>query len=196
MLTLLKKIKKKPRFSPATDEPPPESPALQTLVGTIKTREWLEYTLEELEFVVMELDAEIYESEHVLECERCLLELQLSVERYLGTRGPWWVDISNEIGLDDDDWEDEEWLEEWERTFPDMPKVKDYNTGWYGHESEDTIRFIKDRCKWASIQTEKRFKAACQLIKQLENYDVKQGIPEVSWIEGMIKLAIEEKENS
>jgi hypothetical protein len=178
----MKKVRKEPRFLPATDEPPPESASLQKLVGTIRTREWLRVTLEELEFVIMDLDAELHENEHILKCKRCQIELQLSVERYLGSRGPWWIDVMN----------GELFEEHWE----DVPKAENYEIGWYGHSSEDTIRFIKDRCKWASIQSEKRFKAACQLISQLENYDVKEGIPEVSWIEGMIELVIEEKKNS
>ncbi len=127
--------------------------------------------LEQLEFEIRELDAEIHEYEHYMNCEVCLVELQLNVERYLGTRGPWFLDYQ---------------FEEVVSEFPDCPKAEDYKIGSYRDSSSDTIRFIKDRLAWAIKFTEKRFKAACRLIHILENWPTSRGIPEVSWLTGMI----------
>lgn len=188
---LLKRIKRQPRFMQATNKPPPKSENLQFLMGTVQARQWRKNILEELNFVIMQFDAEVSEAEHILECKECLLVVKCGVERYLGTRGPWWVDISNEIAVPDEDWEDEEWSAEFDRAFPGLPKAKDYEIGWYRHESEDTVRFIKDRAKWAAERAEKLFKAACRLARWLENYDVRKGIPKVFWIDGMLDLIVE-----
>ena len=127
--------------------------------------------LEQLEFEIMALDAEITEYQYYKENKTCLLELQLGVERYLGTRGPWFLNYQ---------------FEEWVPEYPDCPKAEDYKIGCYRNSSPDTIRFIKDRLTWAIKFTEKRFKAACKLVPVLENWPASKGIPEVSWIAGMI----------
>jgi len=139
--------------------------------------------LEQLEFEIMELDAEITEYQYYKENKICLLELQLGVERYLGTRGPWFLNLQNEQFLFDGE---EEFGEEWVCPYPNLPKAKDYKIGCYRNSSPDTIRFIKDRLAWAIKFTEKRFKAACKLVPVLENWPASKGIPEVSWIAGMI----------
>jgi len=169
MQMLLERISK-PTL-PATYEPPETSDALRNLWSLVETRQWQKDMLEQLEFKIMELDAEINQYEHYINCEICLADLQLSVERYLGTRGPWFLDYQ---------------FEECVSEFPDCPKAEDYKIGSYSNSSSDTVRFIKDRLAWAIKFTEKRFKAACKLVPILENWPPSRGIPEVSWLTGMI----------
>lgn len=178
MQALLEQIK--PTILPATYEPPETSNALRSLLGQVETRQWQKFMLEQLEFEIMALDAEITEYQYYKKDKTCLLELQLGVERYGGTRGPWCLNyqmeeyryLAAEAGDPD--------------PYPDCPKAADYKIGCYRNSSQDTIRFIKDRLAWAIKFTEKRFKAACKLVKVLETWDVRRGIPEVSWIAGMI----------
>jgi len=144
--------------------------------------------LEQIEGEILALYAEMREYDHYINCEECLIELQLSVERYLGTRGPWFLNLQNEQFLFDGE---EEFGEEWVCPYPDLPKARDYKIGYYSYSgedtsSEDTIRFIKDRLTWAIKFTDKRFEAAFKLVPILEKWSVSRGIPEVSWIDGMI----------
>ena len=156
------------RFKPATEQPPEPSVDFKSLWGRIETRHWIKESLQELEFLIYELDAELGFNEHVKTCERCQIELQLSVERYLGSRGPWWINLQNGDCLSE--------------YYPGCPKVENYQIG----RSDETLRFIKDRLDWSSKITEKQFKAACRLVKILENWPVTKGIPEVSWVQGMV----------
>lgn len=91
MMLLLKKIERPKRFKPASDIPLTPSPELMTLLGRIETKRWVERSLQELEFIIAELDDELGFNEHIPKCEQCRMEMCLSVERYLGTRGPWWI---------------------------------------------------------------------------------------------------------
>lgn len=173
MKLLLKKIERPRRFKPATDIPLTPSPELMKLWGLVETRRWIERSLQELEFVIYELDDELGVNEHIKTCERCQCELCLSVERYLGTRGPWWINLASG-----------DYLPEY---YPDCPKVEDYKIGYYGNDNQPgTHKFIEDRRVWATKFTEKRFKAACKLVKVLENWPVSRGIPEMSWVMGMV----------
>ena len=173
MKLLLKKIQRPQRFKPATDIPLTATPEFMSLWGRMQTRRWIKQSLQELDFVIEELDAELGFNEHVETCGMCQAELHLSVERYLGSRGPWWIDLRNGDYLPEQ--------------YPDCPKVEDYVIGsyWTG-SSDDTMRFIKDRMAWANKIIEKQFKAACRLVKILENWPVTRGIPENSWVQGMI----------
>ena len=161
------------RFKPATEEPPKPSAALRSLWSRLETRWWKEAALLDLEFLIRDLDAELGLIEHVKTCEMCQAELCLSVERYMGSRGPWWIDLRNG-----------DYLPEY---YPGCPKVEDYRIGsyWTG-SSDDTLRFIKDRLAWAEKITEKEFAAACKLEPILEDWPVSRGIPEISWVRGMV----------
>ena len=170
MQALLERISPKPTL-PATYEPPETSNALRYLWRQVETGQWQKFMLQQIEGEILALYGEMREYYHYKNCKECLIELQLSVERYLGTRGPWCINYQME-----------EFIEE----YPDCPKAEDYEIGWYGHSSKDTIRFIKDRLSWAIKFTDKRFEAAFKLIPVLETWDVRKGIPEVSWIAGMI----------
>ena len=177
MQALLERISTKPAVLPATYEPPKTSNSLKSLWSQVETRQWQKSMLEQIEGEILALYAEMREYYHYLNCEECLIELQLSVERYLGTRGPWCIN-----------YQIEECIPEF---YPDCPKAEDYEIGYYSYSgedtsSEDTIRFIKDRLTWAIKFTDKRFEAAFKLVPILENWSVSRGIPEVSWIDGMI----------
>lgn len=136
--------------------------------------------LEQIEGEILALYAEMREYYHYINCKKCLFELQLSVERYLGTRGPWCINYQME-----------QYRHQFEEMgdpdpYPGCPKAKDYDIGYYGHSSKDTVRFIKDRLAWAIKFTDKRFKAAFELVPILENWTPIKGIPEISWLSGMI----------
>jgi len=141
--------------------------------------------LEQIGGQILALYSEMFEYYHYMNCEECLIELQLSVERYGGTRGPWCINYQME-----------ESRHEFEEMgdpdpYPGCPKAEDYKIGYYSFSgedtsSEDTIRFIKDRLAWAIKFTDKRFEAAFVLIPILENWPASRGIPEVAWLSGMI----------
>ena len=166
-------LRRSRKFKPATEVPPEPSADLKSLWSRLETRRWTKDSLVELEFVIRDLDNQLGFIEHVKTCEMCQMELCLSVERYLGSRGPWWIDLRNGDYLPEH--------------YPSCPKVENYRIGsyWTG-SSDDTLNFIKDRLVWATKITEKQFKAACKLVKILENWPVTKGIPEVSWVQGMV----------
>ena len=166
-------LKRSMKFKPATDIPPEPSAELKSLWSRLETRRWIKNSLTELEFLIQNLDDQLGFIEHIKTCERCQMEMCLSVERYMGSRGPWWIDLRNG-----------DYLPEY---YPGCPKVEDYRIGsyWTG-TSDDTLRFIKDRLAWAEKITAKEFSAACKLVKILENWPVTQGIPETSWVQGMV----------
>jgi hypothetical protein len=168
---ILQKIKREPRILPPTDEPPKLSKEAAFLLGKINTKRWIKQSLLQLDEEIMNLDAELHFLEHIPGCEFCKVEFHMSVERYLGTI-MWWTNL-----------EDEPFLQE---IYPDIPKAKDYDIGCYADSSEDTYRFIEDRRKWVHKLVLKQFKAACKLVHILEDWNVSDGIPENSWIKGMI----------
>ncbi len=180
MQALLERISTKPAELPATYEPTEPSGALMGLWDQVETQEWREPMLEQFEGEILVLYNQLLEYYHDINCEECLFGLQLSVERYLGTRGPWCLNYQME-----------EYRYQFEEMgdpdpYPGCPKAEDYEIGCYGHSSKDTIRFIKDRLAWAIEFTDKRFKAAFKLIPILENWIPSRGIPEVAWLSGMI----------
>ena len=168
---LVEKIKRKPRILQATEKAPVMTEELAGLLGRVDTKRWLNRMKEQLQFEIWQLDAELGEYEHYGNCESCRLELQLCLERYLGARSPWWMNFMNgDIS----------------EFYPDCPKAKNYDIGYYAHPSEGTLKFIDARRVWAITIVEKQFKAACQLVKILENWDISKGIPESRYITDMI----------
>jgi hypothetical protein len=93
---------------------------------------------------------------HMENCGRCLMEAQLDVERYMGTRCFWWLDLNNDPS---------EFIEE-------CPKPENYKIGsyWSG-SSPDTIRFIKDRIAWARTMTLKEIRATGKARSLLEHWN-------------------------
>ncbi len=181
MQALLERISPKPAELPATYEPTEPSGALMGLWSQVETQEWRKSMLEQIDGEILALYNELREYNHYINCEqRCLIELQLGVERYGGTRGPWFLNYQME-----------EYRYQFEEMgdpdpYPGCPKAEDYEIGCYAHSSKDTIRFIKDRLAWAIKFTDERFEAAFKLIPILENWIPSRGIPEVAWLSGMI----------
>lgn len=71
-----------------------------------------------------------------------MVELQIDVERYLGSRAFEFLDLQNEealVGLG-------------------APKVEDYDVGYYGRSTQGTIDFIKARLSWAKDYFSKQLK--------------------------------------
>jgi hypothetical protein len=107
---------------------------LLNLVNRVQTRACIEENKILLENRIKTLNRELRAMKHVEKCKMCLLELQLDVERYLGTRIFWWLNLSNDVGEE----------------MKECPQVDDYRIGSYWSGSSDgTVRFIKDRMEWA-----------------------------------------------
>jgi len=127
----------------------------------METRKWVKWSYENTLMLIREIAGEIRFIKHVENCERCLIELQLDVERYGGSRSIWYMDIRNE----------EFTRQDWR--YKDMPYPGDYKIGsyWTG-SSEDTIRFIKDRLKWAEKIARKEIVAAVKYLKLIMSWDI------------------------
>jgi hypothetical protein len=167
---LLKRIHALPE-PPPIFEPAAPSDKLKVLLNRIDTRRWLADEIPRVREFVKELRREIRTIEHIVQCQECLLLCQLDVERYLGTKCFWWLNMMN---LDEPmEWEEEgppcnectetkceaENMEQCAEKrgaqnpyfllLQGMPRAREYKIGSYGHSSDDTIRFIKDRSEWA-----------------------------------------------
>jgi len=105
------------------------------------------------------------------------MELQLDIERYLGRQAPWYLNLTDEAGFDDEVWES---LPEY---YKDCPRVEKYKIGsyWTGC-SEDTIRFIKDRFKWAEKVLKQEVRAVRRYLRALKKWDLESPLPPDSYI--------------
>ncbi len=112
-----------------------------------------------------------------------MAELQIDVERYGGSRsGLWFLDITNEVGIGDD----EEFWETMPEYFKSMPRVNDYRIGSYWNgASEDTVRFIKDRLEWARKNIVKEVRTISNYLRALKNWDLKSELPPNSFFWGV-----------
>jgi len=166
---LLQRIQK-PETMKAIEEPVPVSAELSLLLNRVDNRKWREIELLRTLHNLQELQQEIAFIKHVRKCERCQVELQLSIERYCGSRGPWYLNLQNEIG-----WPE---IYEEEGIYKNCPRPQNYKIGsyWSG-SSEDTIRFIMDRMAWA----EKIIKADIEILVDyyiaLEKWDLESPPP-------------------
>ena len=125
------------------------------------TRRWVEHEEAEMPFRIRELASEIKWIKHVETCGTCLIEVQFNVERYWGSRLPWYLNLVNDVNELTEDF-----------VLKGCPKVEDYRIGsyWRG-SSEDTIRFIKDRMTWAEEITRKQLVAAVAYLKLLMSWN-------------------------
>lgn len=150
-------------------EPVAVSAELSALLNRTGNRKWQEAELVRTLYLLQELQQEIEFIKHVRKCERCQVELQLSVERYMGTRGPWWINLQNEIGFPE--------IYEEEGIYKTCPRSQNYKIGSYMRCSDDTIRFIMDRMAWA----EKIIKADAETLVDyyiaFENWDLESPAP-------------------
>lgn len=89
------------------------------------------------------------------------MEWQLAVERYMGTRCPWYLNLCNDVGP----------------IYPDCPKIEDYKFGSYWTRDEGkALPFVIARLKWAEGIISREFAASSTLINILEHWDIEQGI--------------------
>ncbi len=165
---LLERIEKTENMK-AIEGPVPVSAELSALLNRTGNRKWQEVELLRTLYHLQELQFEIEVIKHVRKCEQCQVELQLSVERYRGSRGPWWINLQNEIGFPE--------IYEEEGIYKTCPKPQNYQIGYYGHSSQDTIRFIMDRMAWA----EKIIRADVEILVDyyfaLEEWDLESSPP-------------------
>lgn len=142
------------------------------LVGRMAAREWRDDQLVQTIEYLKESANEIKFIQHLRTCRECRLEAELSIERYGGRGLPWFFDLINdpyEAGFFQDGDED---------PYPGRPHTEDYKIGsyWTG-SSQDTLRFIDDRSKWAENIIRQQIMMAVQFYKQLRNWDLNGEAP-------------------
>lgn len=144
-------------------------PELMALLGRMDNRAWREQMLVFIAAYIRESAEELLFIRHLRSCEECRLIAQLDVERYLGTRSVWFLNIQNDVAQD---WnEDEDYAAD--PDFKDCPRVEDYKIGSYWNgSSPDTLRFIDDRLKWADKVIRKKMLLACQYYKKVKAWDL------------------------
>jgi hypothetical protein len=149
------------------------SPQLMALLGRMDNRAWREQILIFTAEYIKESANELFFIRHLRSCEECRLIAQLDVERYLGSRSVWWLNIQNDIAHS---WDDDE--DEIDSDWKDCPRAEDYRIGsyWTG-SSDDTLRFIDDRMKWADRVIRKKMLLACQYYKRVKAWDLNGEAP-------------------
>lgn len=106
--------------------------------GQINEENILREDIENLEFELQRID-------HVRNCERCMTEAVLGIERYMGSRLPWYLDLVNDVSNVDSSFNDFS-----ETGNGDCPRPEDFDIGWYGNDCRPgTTEFIKARLEWA-----------------------------------------------
>ena len=114
---------------------------------------------------IEEIKSELEFIETAQKDEYLMINLVINVERYLGSRGPWYLNLENDVGDSSFDYDDEE-TKEWK----DCPKVDDYEIGYFGKDNAPgTYNFILDRLKWAQKKFLNDLKEAEENLKSLEN---------------------------
>ena len=165
---LLERIQK-PENMKAIEEAVPVSAELSALLKRVNNRKWREIDLIRTLHNLQALQEETEFIEHLRKCKQCQAEMHLSIERYWGSRGPWYLNLQNEIGFPE--------IYEEEGIYKTCPRLQNYKIGYYGHSSQDTIRFIMDRIAWA----EKIIKADVEILVDyylaLENWDLEDPAP-------------------
>lgn len=122
-----------------------------TLLGKTMDQEADERSLRES---ITELTMELETIAHIRTCHQCQMELCLSIERYMGTRGPWW------INLEDDD------ILKYEHAMDDRPTAEKYKVG---KSVDHTLKFLTARMKWREKRIEFEMKENQTQLKQLKS---------------------------
>jgi hypothetical protein len=104
----------------------------------------------DLEETIAGLQQELKDLEHFKICEECRIELCLNVDRYLGSRGPWYLNLQ-----DDSTWDMGDGC-------PDPRKYK------IGKSFQHTLKFIDDRLAWAQESIEQELKTQQDQLKTLK----------------------------
>ena len=106
---------------------PNQANLLGKTLGQLQTEHILKDDIENLTF-------EIKRIEHLRQCERCMIEAVLGIERYMGRRLPWYLNLVNDVADGSNN----------------CPRVQDYEIGYYGNDMlPGTTKFIKARLIWA-----------------------------------------------
>lgn len=148
------------------------SKQLMALLRRMDNRAWREQMLMLTAADIRESAEELLLIRHLRSCEECRLIAQLDVERYLGTRSVWFLNIQNDVA----GWEED--MDEVDSDFKDCPRVEDYKIGSYWNgSSPDTLRFIDDRLKWADKVIRKKMVLACQYYKRVKAWDLNGKAP-------------------
>lgn len=80
------------------------------------------------------LEAELQQADHLSQCNECLFEAMIAIERYGGRCMPWYLDLVNDISENSED----------------CPRPENYEIGYYGKDLQPgTRKFIQDRIIWA-----------------------------------------------
>lgn len=146
-------------------EPRARAPSrnLENLLDRIKMRKWVSVVQDDLMQTVIYLRRDVKFIEHLPKCRFCLLELELDVERYLGTRSFWFLCLENNEYL--------------EQRYRSCPRERNYKIGNYWEQAEhfrkygntdtgdNTLQFILDRADWAYKIYAKQIHVARQLLR-------------------------------
>jgi hypothetical protein len=141
-----------------------ENENLMSLLNRITMRRWLDIAQDQLMESITYLRYDVKFIGHLLHCRMCQILLELDVERYLGTRSTWYLNLENSPYL--------------ERQCRGCPKERNYHIGsyWeqlqhyrkYGNTNvpcENTIEFILDRAKWAYKIMARQIRMARRLLR-------------------------------
>ena len=171
-LLLDKAVPLKPKLKVQKRNPKP-TPQLMALLGRMDNRAWREQMLIFTAEYIKESANELLFIQHLRSCEECRLIAQLDVERYMGSRSVWWIDLQNDVGQN---WDED--MYEIDPDLKDCPRVENYRIGSYWTSSSpDTLRFIDDRMKWADRVIRKKMLLACQYYKRVKAWDLSGEAP-------------------
>lgn len=152
-------------------KPAESSPELLALMERVDNRHWQAWCLEELIACLVGMQSELLSIKHVRKCEQCQLEWQLSIERYMGTRCPWYLNLEYEVGFGEEVYENDQ-------LFHDCPRLENYKIGSYWTKSsDDTLRFIFDRMKWAEDIIKHDVQSYVDFYFAVENWDCESSLP-------------------
>lgn len=152
-------------------EPPEPSRDQMSLIARINNRRWLTHEIPLTEENLEEARNNLKWIKHALNDPESLLLIQLGVERYMGSRCPWYLDISQGVDFDDEIWES---LPSY---FEGCPRATKYRIGSYGRSSDDTIRFIKDRLNWAQKLYKQEVRVIRKYLRALKKWDLESDLP-------------------
>ena len=154
---------------PSSEQVKPSS-QLVVLLTRMSNRKWKEATIDGIRRLLQEMTNDLWTIDHFKTCHQCQMELTLSIERYWGRNNPWYLNLENELGFP-------EIYDECE-LYRDCPHLGDYEIGsyWTG-TSEDTLRFILDRCSWAKKKIQEMAVAATVYLEQVVAWDLKGARP-------------------
>lgn len=98
-------------------------------IGQLQKEEMLKGDIENLESELLSID-------HLRGCERCMIEVTLSIERYFGRTLPWYLNLVNDVSYCE---------------FNEAcPKPENFALGSYGNDClTGTKDFINARLAWA-----------------------------------------------